>query len=160
MDLKYKFAKTKEKVLIFPFPVEKGKKYLITPDRQLTTRGLEILMSALNFDLIHSPLLDPASYSALGLHDDGQTPAFQLKIAELSFHFLKEKKIDPVKAQTIEQILSKKLREIILAETLEHHLAAYQNFKQRFASQLKCSTCQEMGINSPELNEWVESLIP
>ena len=154
----FKFAKAKGETVIFPHPVDKKNKYLVKLSVPLEERGLKVLMSALNAGFLASPQQDPSLYQEKGLHDDGQTPIYELSIEDLQFQFLTDKEIDPKKGEGIEKVLSKKLVALILAQDEQTYAQAYSDFIKRFEAQKHCSTCQKMGIQSPKLQEWVESL--
>lgn len=154
----FKLAKIKGTSVIYPHPVVKGEKYLIRTDHRLTDTGLQVLISALNGQFLSTDKKQSHFYQKQGLHTDGQTPIYEMHIEQLHFNFLYNKSIDLKKGKTIEKVLSQKLISMILSKTQNESIAAFREFEKRLEAQKKCSTCQEMGIQSPKLQAWVQSL--
>lgn len=88
----------------------------------------------------------------VGVHSDGTTKVYQTPKDGPVVPFLG---LDEV--QVIEKVLSKAMWNFVATELPQEMLA--QALRRRFESQLACSTCQELGIERPEVKELVDLVL-
>jgi hypothetical protein len=149
MRQEFREVQVQNKTYLYPFPVIKGNKYLIEIPKEFS----HFVILSLENGFLYSPDQDKNYLNEIGVHTDGNTPIFKINFQKLSFEFLSHSEVDPDKAKTLHQLISKKIIAV-----LEGEESAKDKLKHRFEMQLKCSTCQSLGIEEPEIKEWLESL--
>jgi hypothetical protein len=145
----FKEAKVLNKVLLYPFPVIVTNKYLI----DLENISAKFIIAAYKNKYIDSPDSSLLSYSQNKIHTDGKTPIYIIKLDKLVFNLLSNKELDLQKSSSIEKLLNKKIIAVLLnqEDSKEDLLKCYEK-------QLKCSTCQKLGIQTDELRSFIQLL--
>lgn len=149
MRTEFRKVRVQDKTYLYPFPVLKGNKYLI----EVKDDFAEFLILSLKNQYLYSPDRDKDYLVEIGVHTDGNTPIFQIENSKLCFNFLPNAERDPKKAKALHQLISNKVISVLVNDK-----DARQKLKQRFESQLKCSTCKSLGIGEPKIKEWIKKL--
>lgn len=145
----FKEVKILNKSFLYPLPVVLGKKYLI----DLENLSVEFIIYAFENRFIESPDSSLTFYSQNGTHTDGKAPYYIISLDKVIFNLLIHKNLDPKKSSSIEQLLNKKIVAVLRREenSKEELLKCYEK-------QLKCSTCQKLGIQTDELKMFIDLL--
>lgn len=147
MRKEFKKVNIKNSTYLYPFPVVKDHKYLISIDESFAPF---FILSWRN-EYLALPDEKPSYLDFLDFHSDKQTCIYTINADKLNFYFLNE---DTARTNKIHEILSKKIRAVLNKE--DH---ARDNLQKAFEKQMKCQTCIDLGIKSPEVINWISSLV-
>lgn len=149
----YKFAQNKDSFFIYPFPVDKKRKFLLLCDSK---KQALILQHCLMGGYLEDPLSSSHCYNYEGLHLDGQTPLYRINEDKFHLALLEFRQQDPQKAEIIEKNISKKILQLMEQDSdwpvIQHSIA------HRYKKQQQCSECQKLGILQSSLEQWIDHL--
>lgn len=151
MRKEFKSVNIKDDCFLYPLPVIKEQKYLL----KVPPKFASFFIKALKNDFLLPPELDWGLWNEVGVHTDQKTLIFTFDREKLKFDFLPSSKGNEQKAETINQILNKKVKSVLNSEK-----DSFKDLMKTFENQKKCSTCQSLGILSPMLSELLEELGP
>ena len=139
----FKQVKLNNCTYLYPMPVIKNHKYLIQIDDQY----VYFFMHAFEHAFVASPdeKLNWLVFSHV--HTDGNTSIFTISFDQLVFRFFE---VDNDQSIKLTQLLTQKIKAV-----LKQDILAVDKLKQIYLNQLKCSTCQSLGIAQPKLKQLI-----
>jgi len=143
----YKKSKINGETYLYPIPVIKNSKYLIYIEKEYVAFFID---SWKNGFLTH-PDENPSYLKGVMLHSDDRTPIMKIMYGNLHFEFLQG---EEEKKMSISKVLSLKINSFLNKES-----DAKSKLIQTFNNQLKCKTCQKLGVGSDEVLSWISHLI-
>jgi hypothetical protein len=149
--LEFKLTQFKDMTFLYPSPVDLENKYLIECP---STEVAKIIQISLSKNFLMSPDLHPSWIKWARTHQDQKTAIYVLVQSELIFSFLPQQSEDRVKADAIQKAMTRK---ILQASANPHSIE--KELLSLLQNQLNCSTCQNLGMNSPEITKWIHELI-
>lgn len=150
MRTEFKNVVSEGQFLIYPTPVIKEKKYLIS----LEEKFVDFFCYAIKQGFLKSPDYFPSWMVKNKIHTDGRTDIYEINYQKLEFQLLLYAEGDQEKAKTIEMLLTKKIIACLKSEE-----GATVDLIKSFEKQKKCSTCQKLGILEESLDKLINSLI-
>ncbi len=145
----FKKAWLKDKTFIYPLPVIKEQKYLI----EVHENFADFWIYAFSTGFITSPDISKNYLNKVTLHQDGKTEIFNIDLKQIRFKILEHDESQIQKISTIENLLNNKIKSVLNDET-----HSKQQLKKIYENQKKCSTCQNLGINKPKVEEFFRLL--
>lgn len=138
------FRYTPDGRYLYPWPINKQAKYLITAPSIRAAEYLKLLLEG--------EWLSVSPDFPTTLHQDGVTTIYQTPENGPVVKFLKRADIE-----AIEPVLSKAMWRFVVTPVPEPSLALA--LTRRFEAQLSCSTCQELGIENPQIKALIEAVL-
>lgn len=145
----FKKVEIKNTVYLYPYPVIKNAKYLIEIEKEFEP----FFIQSFKNKYLASPDSHPPFLIDSHLHEDGATKIYTIKIEDLCFNFLPNRANDLAMALKTEQIISKKIIDVLMRKQ-----GSKINLKRIYENQLKCSSCQSLGIESNLISDWINLL--
>jgi hypothetical protein len=139
---KHKISQSGNKIWLFPTPVIKNQKYLIECESIELAKTLE--------KIINEKLIEENSeaFVLAGKHTDGSSSIFKVEKKFVVLKFLPNRDKDLAHAHSIESSLSQALM-----------IGDIQKTQRLYSAQLKCSSCQKLGIDAPEVKKLLDECI-
>lgn len=145
----FKSTTINNQLLLYPVPVIKEEKYLIFT----TSKFEKFYLFSFEAELINSPDSDKTFLDKLRLHTDSKTWIYSINVDKLKFNILPNKHLDPDKASKVEAVISDKIKAFLRDE-----IDSEKKLLKVMTAQLKCSTCQKLGIDNSPLKEVLQRI--
>ncbi len=134
---------------IYPWPIIKGEKFLISSPGVRAAQYLLLLYSKGYLNV-------PPSFESR-LHSDEVTLIYDIPSKGPLIAFLPRRQVDLASATAIEKVLSKALWAFV--ETQEAKQENALALTRRFEAQLSCSSCQGLGITDQSISDFVTQVL-
>ena len=134
---------------IYPWPIIKGEKFLISTP---SVRAAQYVILLYSIGYLDSP---PSFESRL--HSDEVTSIYEIPSKGPVVAFLPRRQDDLNSATSIEKVLSKALWAFV--ETEEPKQENATALTRRFEAQLSCSSCQGLGITDQSISDFVAQVL-
>lgn len=134
---------------IYPWPIVKNQKYLISSPGVRSSKYLILL--------IEMGYLDSPPNFDHTLHSDGTTKVYQVPGTGPIPAFLPHREQDPAAAAVIEKVLAKAFWNYVKTDSPKRELG--DKVKKRFEAQLACSSCQGLGIDNETISKLVLAVL-
>ncbi|PIP89094.1 MAG: hypothetical protein COW01_16050 [Bdellovibrionales bacterium CG12_big_fil_rev_8_21_14_0_65_38_15] len=134
---------------IYPWPIIKGEKFLISTPGVRAAQYLILLYSKGYLNV-------PPSFESR-LHSDEVTLIYDIPSKGPVIAFLPKRQEDLTSATSIEKVLSKALWAFV--ETQEPKQENALALTRRFEAQLSCSSCQGLGISDQSVADFVAQVL-
>lgn len=147
----FKAVTTKDYCYLYPTPVIKDQKYLV----QINPLLENLFLCALKNSIIESFDSSLDSLIKTGVHTDGKTSIFRIDYDSIQLNLLPQREKNLSRAEEVEKILIARLRDYFKNPS---DSKAKERLINTILKQQKCSTCDSLGINSVETNEFFKEL--
>lgn len=134
---------------IYPWPIIKGEKFLISTPGVRAAQYMILLYSKGYLDV-------PPSFESR-LHSDEVTLIYEIPSKGPVIALLPGRQADPASATSIEKVLSKALWAFV--ENQEPKQENAMALTRRFEAQLSCSSCQALGISDQSISDFVDQVL-
>ena len=146
----FKQVESNSTCLLYPLPIIKDNKYLIEIERGLAP----FLIKTFENGFADLPDSFPDYLIKNRTHTDNKTYIYRIDYCLMNYKFLPLRENDISKAKKIEQLISDKIKNVLLKKE-----DSIEQLLHRIEKQKECKTCQSLGINDSKLEEWINLLI-